>query len=210
MWQLIYFVSWLSNCIPMKNIIFLLAIALSVNYGQAQKKKTAVKAPSTANALAKHDNLIVEIKAKSFQISILEKGKATESISIKELVDNVNPIDVKLSSFTASGKKLYLLQWTEKGTTQTDVKTENSTVISSVIYEITSKKQVFSNFEKTTAIVEKVFLDKNKNASEMQERIRREGFVFTLNADGSLVQKNKTQENKWVYDATKMEFLGKK
>jgi hypothetical protein len=79
-----------------------------------------------------------------------------------------------------------------------------------VIYEIATKKQVFSNFEKTSNIVEKVFLDKNKNASETQEKIRREGFVLTLNADGTVSQKNKTQENKWVYDAAKVDFVDAK
>ena len=42
-----------------------------------------------------------------------------------------------------------------------------------------------------------VFLDKLKNASETQERMRREGFEFFLNADGTITQKNKTQENKF-------------
>ena len=33
---------------------------------------------------------------------------------------------------------------------------------------------------------------------------------FTLNADGTITQKNKTQENKLIYDATKMEFVNSK
>ena len=40
--------------------------------------------------------------------------------------------------------------------------------------------------------------------------MRREGFEFTLNADGTITQKNKTQENKLIYDATKMEFVNSK
>jgi hypothetical protein len=194
----------------MKNLLFFLAFVLFINFSFAQKKKTTSKATSTAVSKSKVDNLNAEVKGKTFQVTISEKGKANDAIIVKELNDNLKPIDIKLTSFTATGTKLYLLQWTEKTNTKTDVKTENITIIYSVIYEITNKKQVFSNFEKTNNIVEKVFLDKNKNASETQEKIRREGFVFTLNPDGTIAQKNKTQENKWVYDATKMEFVGKK
>jgi hypothetical protein len=102
------------------------------------------------------------------------------------------------------------LSWTEKTLNKTDLKTEDITTVYSNVYEITSKKQVFYNTQLTNHIVEKVFLDRLKNASETQERMRREGFEFTLNADGTITQKNKTQENKLIYDATKMEFVNSK
>ena len=190
----------------MKKIVFLVIIALSVNVNFAQKKKATTQKTSST----KVDNLTAEIKEKTFQLSISEKGKPADAIIVKEINNNIKPTDIKLSSFNASGTKLYLLQWTEKTNTKTDLKTEDITTVYSVIYEITNKKQVFSNIEKTNNIVEKVFLDKNKNASETQEKVRREGFVFTLNADGSITQKNKTQENKGVYDATKMTFVDAK
>lgn len=192
----------------MKKIVFLLSIVLFVNVSFAQKKKpAATKSAAQKTSSAKLDNLVAEIKGKTFQLTITEKGKPTDAIIIKEINDNIVPVDIKLSSFMASGTKLYLLQWTEKTNTKTDLKTEDIKTVYSVIYEISNKKQVFSNTEKTNNIVEKVFLDKLKNASETQEKIRREGFVFTLNADGSVSQKNKTQENKGVYDATKMSFV---
>ena len=78
------------------------------------------------------------------------------------------------------------------------------------MYEIPNKKQVFSNTQTTNHIVEIVFLDKLKNASETQERIRREGFEFILNADGTITQKNKTQENKWKYNPATFEFVDAK
>jgi len=116
-------------------------------------------------------------------------------------------MDCKLSSFTAGGTKLYLLTWSEKSGAKTDLKTEDITTIYSVVYEIASKKQVFSNTQMTNHITEKVFLDKLKNASETQEKIRREGFEFKLNPDGSISQKGKTQENKYTYDVAKIEYV---
>jgi len=60
--------------------------------------------------------------------------------------------------------------------------------------EVTTKKVVFSNTDTTTHTSEKVFLDKGKNASETQEKLRREGMHFVLNPDGSILLKNKTSE----------------
>mgnify|MGYP006178938259 FL=1 len=193
----------------MKQLLILLAIALSTTTGFAQKKKTPVKSTKTAttSSTAKVDNLTAEIKGKTFQLTIAEKGKTADAITVKELAGDIKPADIKLSGFTANGTKLYLLQWTEKSNIKTDLKTEDITMIYSVIYEIPNKKQVFSNYQKTTNIVEKVFLDRNKTASETQEKVRREGFEFVLNPDGSVTQKSKNQENKWTYDVAKQEFV---
>jgi 16S rRNA U516 pseudouridylate synthase RsuA-like enzyme len=105
---------------------------------------------------------------------------------------------------------LYLLSWQEKTNTKTPTKTEDILTIYTKVYDITSKKEVFSNYQITNNITEQVFLDKNKTVSETQNKIRREGFEFTLNPDGSITQKSKNQENKWVYDATKKEYLDAK
>ena len=190
----------------MKKLFILFAVALTITTSFAQKKKTPAKSSKTAS-VAKVDNLTAEIKVKTFQLTISDKGKAADAIVVKELTNDVKPIEMKLSSFMANGTKLYLLQWTEKSNTKTDLKTEDITMMYSVIYEITTKKQVFSNYQKTTNIVEKVFLDRNKTASETQEKVRKEGFEFVLNPDGSVTQKSKNQENKWLYDAAKQEFV---
>lgn len=190
----------------MKKLFILFAVALTITTSFAQKKKTPAKSSKTAS-VAKVDNLTAEIKGKTFQLTISDKGKPADAIVVKELTNDVKPIDMKLSSFMANGTKLYLLQWTEKSNTKTDLKTEDITMMYSVIYEITTKKQVFSNYQKTTNIVEKVFLDRNKTASETQEKVRKEGFEFVLNPDGSVTQKSKNQENKWLYDAVKQEFV---
>jgi len=173
----------------------------------SQKKKVAAKKTETNSAFAKIDNLAAEIKDGNFQVTISEKGKTNEAMIVKAVDADFKPTDCKLRSFMSNGIKLYLLSWSENNIVKTDLKTEDRTTIYSIIYEIISKKQVYSNFQLTNHITEKVFLDKNKTASETQEKIRREGFEFTLNPDGSLMQKNKTQQNVFVYNKDKMEFV---
>ena len=188
--------------------IFLVAFVVlfsSSNYSQKKKVLKTVANKTTAG-LAKVDNLIAEIKSGNFQITINENGKPKDAIIIKSADAKFAPTDCKLTSFTANGAKLYLLVWSEKTTTNTDLKTENIVTINSQVFDLVTKTQVFSNFQTTNNITEKVFLDKLKNASETQERIRREGFEFILNADGSITQKNKNQENKWIYDAKEVKY----
>ena len=192
----------------MKRILFLALLVLvgSQSYSQ-KKKKAATKAPApTAACISKIDNLTAEIKSGNFQITIAGKGKTSDAIIVKSKDVGTAPTDCKLSSFTASAVKLYLLQWTEKTQIKTGQKTEDKTIIYSVVYEIQSKKQVFSNSQITNHITEIVSLG-GTAATETQERIRREGFEFILNGDGSITQKNKTQESKWVYKPDTMEFV---
>jgi hypothetical protein len=194
----------------MKRIFFYVFALLFSLCTFSQKSKTPAKksnsVSTTKGLFAKVDNLVVENKNGNFQITIDSK----DAIIVKSVDAKFAPSNVKISSFTAAGSKLYLLQWTEITQNKSDLKTEDITTNYSNVYDIPSKKQVFNNTELTNHIVEKVFLDRLKTASETQERMRREGFAFTLNADGSITQKNKTQENKWVFDATKMEFVDAK
>lgn len=194
----------------MKKIVLLLLLTLFSSHSYSQKKKKSSKGKTTTTAvkgvLAKIDNLVAEVKNGNFQVTI---GGA-DALTVKAVDAKFSPTNCKLSSFTASGAKLYLLTWTEVVQNKTDLKTEDITNIYSVVYEITAKKQIFSNIQTTNHIVEKVFLDRNKTASETQEKMRREGFEFILNADGSITQKNKTQENKWAYDVSKMEYVDAK
>lgn len=191
----------------MKNGIYILAFLVCLtSFGQ--KKKSAT--PKTTAGLAKVDNLIAEVKNGNFQVTITEKGKEMDAIIVKSADKSFAPTTCKLTTFKASGASLYLLSWQEKTNTKTPTKTEDIVTIYTKVYDITTKKEVFSNYQITNNITEQVFLDKNKTASETQNKIRREGFEFTLNPDGSITQKSKNQENKWVYDATKKEYLDAK
>ena len=183
----------------MKKIILFVVISFAFTTSFAQKKKIVKTNASLANV----DNLVAEVKAGNFQLII--DGK--EAIIVKHIDSKFNPSDVKLTGFMATGTKLYILSWTEKTQNKTDLKLEDITVINSNIYEIKTKKLVFTNSQLTNNISEKVFLDGLKQASENQQKIRKEGFEFVLNPDGSVVQKNKKQENKLVFDSTKLEYV---
>jgi hypothetical protein len=105
---------------------------------------------------------------------------------------------------------LYLITWIEKITVKTDLKTEDIINLHSEIYELSSKKQVVANIQITKNITEKVFLDKLKNASETQQRVRREGFEFILLPEGDIVLKTKTQENKMMYNPIDKKYVDAK
>ena len=206
-----YFVHWLSILtyyFVMKKIFLFLCLALLTFNGFSQKKGAVKKPIPTASVFPKLDNLQVEIKNEKFQVTISEKGKTNDAMIVKEVDPAFTPKDCKLSSFTASGVKLYLLTWTELSKIITGKKTEDKTFVYNVIYEVTSKKQVYSNYQLTNHITEIVSLG-GTAATETQEKMRREGFEFVLNPDGSVTQKNKTQQTTYVYDKDKMEFKKK-
>jgi hypothetical protein len=193
----------------MKKIFLFLCVGLLTVNGFGQKKKATAKKPATtASALPKLDNLQVEIKGGNFQVAITEKGKPNDALVVKAVDGTFKPTNCKLSSFMASSVKLYLLTWTEINTITTGSKSEEKTTIYSVVYETTSKKQVYSNYQLTNHITERVSLG-GTAASETQEKIRREGFEFVLNPDGSVTQKSKNQQTTFVYDKDKMEFKKK-
>lgn len=193
----------------MKKIYLMLIVSFLSIASFSQRKKAPAQKGNETSALPKLDNFQVEVRNSNFQVAIIEKGKPKDAIVVKTVDATFTPINCKLTSFSVNGVKLYLLSWTETSITKTELKTENMSMVYSVIYEMTAKKQVFSNYQLTNNITEKVFLDKNKTASETQEKIRREGFEFILNPDGSIIQKNKTQQNILVYDKDKMEFKKK-
>ena len=174
----------------------------------AQKKKKSVIKVSKTNVLAKADNVSVEIVKNIFNIYVLN-GKIKDSINIKT-IGAAAPTDCKLVSFSAKNNKLYLLTYNEKTIVQSTNKTEEITATNAEIFDIVSKTKVFSNVQKSTKITEKVFLDRLKNASETQERMRNEGFVVTLLPDGDLSLKTKTQENKMSYDVTSKKYIDSK
>ena len=190
----------------MKKLFFSVVLSLIGLNSFAQKKNSSIKVKPLM-VFAKVDNLVAEVKNGTFQITINENGTLKDAIEIKTTETKFAPTDCKLTSFKANGAQLYLLAWTESTQTKTDLKTEDAATIYSNIYEITSKKLILSNKQVSSHIVEKVFLDKLKNASETQERRHSEGLEFKLNPDGSIIQKAKNQENRLVYDVAKMQYV---
>lgn len=178
-------------------------------YSQKKKKKVTKKAISSL-ILAKTDDVTAEVVKDKFYIfsSVVNSQKDTVATKI---IDSKNlPTDCKIISFNVKSKKLYAITWVEKSTTQTDTKTEEVTQNFAQIFDITTKLKTFENIQKSTKIKEQVFLDRLKNASETQERMRNEGYNFSLLPNGDVSLKNKTQERKMTFDFSKNMYTNKK
>lgn len=189
----------------MKNLFLIILIPIFISNSFAQKnKKTNTKTSEKINIVAKADNLTAEIIKNNFYL-FANNGKSKDTLS-KKTFENL-PTETKILSFKSKGNKLYFLTWNEKTLIQSATKTEDKTFTNSEIFDISSKTKVFTNIQIATKIKEQVFLDRLKNASETQERLRNEGFVVTLLPDGDLSLKTKTQENKMTYDATQKKYI---
>ncbi len=190
-------------------LIFITFLCLS-SYSQKKKKSSKAKATSSSTALAKADNISAEfIKDKFYLFNTISKTKK-DTISIK-IIDTKSVLsDCKLESFITKTKKLYYLSWLEKTTTVSTNKTEEITQINSQIFDIDSKTKMLDNIQKSTKITEKVFLDRLKNASETQERMRNEGSIFTKTKDGDVLLNSKTKETKMTFDLAKNQYVTKK
>lgn len=189
----------------MKNVIFLFTLLVLGTNGYSQKKKPVAKSPTTV--IAKTNNLSAELSKTSFYLFAVNKAKK-DTIFVKGVDPKFTPAECKITPFTTKGIPLYLITWTEKATTKTGLKTEDAVSIISEVWEITpeSKSQILANKQTTTKIVEKVYLGKT-DASETQERMRREGYEFMLTKEGDVVLKNKTQESKMTYNATTKKYV---
>ena len=192
----------------MKKLILLVLVSLFCTSIYGQKKKVVSK-KSNSIVLAKSSNLSAEIVKDNFYLFV--NSGATKDTIVLKTVDVKNlPADCKITAYTSKETLLYLVTWNEKSITKTDLKTEDVVEIYSEIFEVTSKTLALGNIQKNTNITEKVFLDKLKNASETQQRVRREGYEFTLLADGDVTLKNKTQENKLSYSPLDKKYMAAK
>jgi hypothetical protein len=195
----------------MKKIACLLAVILvtSVGFSQKKKPKPQAKSATSSAALATSGNLSLGMKDGNFVLT--SAGATPETFTIKTAGSDFQPLDCKIKPFKGSNSSLHLVTWTEKSTTKTAIKNEEIVTINNVIYDITNKKQVFSNTQATTNKTEKVFLNKAKTASETQTKTSRTGFDFILNADGSITLSTKNSTPyKMVYDPKSMEYIDKK
>jgi hypothetical protein len=192
----------------MKKMMVLVLVSLFCVSICAQKKKPIAK-KSTSIVLAKAANLSAEIVKDNFYLFI-NNVNSKDTIVLKKVDVKNLPSNCKITVFTTKETPLYLITWIEKITIKTDLKTEDIINLHSEIYELSSKKQVVANIQITKNITEKVFLDKLKNASETQQRIRREGFEFILLPNGDVTLKNKTQENKLTYSTIDKKYVDAK
>ncbi len=193
----------------MKKIILSLILILCLTPSYSQKKKPIKKAPVTTSVLAKTENLTAEIVKSNFYLFI-GAGAKKDTILLKALDVNKMLTDCKITPFTSKGTKLYAVSWMEKTITETKLKKEEALTTFTEVCDIVSKSKVLSNAQTTTKITEIVFLDKNQTVSETREKLRKEGFEFSLTPDGDVVLKNKAQENRMSYSAADKKFVGAK
>ena len=181
------------------------AIGLICTSGYSQKKKKSMAKTAAPTALAKADNLTAELIKNDFYVFVNNKPKK-DTLIAKNFLGRKSPSDCKIQAFTAKGTPLYAISWTELNVTESKLKTETATTIQTEIWDAANKTMVLQNAQTTTNIKEIVFLN-NTQASETREKVRREGFEFTLLPEGDILLKNKTQESKMTYDATQKKFV---
>ena len=200
----------------MKNICFLSIILLSVTVSFSQKKgKLNVKKKEKSGiSLAKTANIIFEMNKNNGQNQLyLLLGPSKDTLLVKSVTESViiSPLSCKLKNFDSAGTQLLNISWTENTVTgDAKTKLESATRINNDIWDVVTRNQVFSNTQTTTNIKEIVFLDRLKNASETQERNRKEGFEFTLQPNGDVHLLNKSITNIMTYSPSDKKYKMKK
>lgn len=194
--------------------LFLICLLVVSTLTFSQKKKATSKKTPTKTVLAKVDNLTAEIitvnKKKQLVLFVVNEG-VQDTLRLK-IIENTNytPLNFKITPFSISNVKLYHIHWEEKNTISTKLKKEDQDIVESQIWNVAKKELLIGNVQKSSHIVETVFLDKNKTASETQERNRKEGFEFILLPNGDLILKNKTQQNTYAYNVASDKYEMKK
>lgn len=202
----------------MKKIILLLGLMMiPVAYGQ--KKKTAIKGfkaevigksgTITAELFKKKDayHLYLQLPAKNKKDTISLKTAAYDPKGISATINNNVPTNCVITPFTAKGTNLYTVSWMEKNRSEIPDKKEDATRTVTEIWNLDTKTQLYSNTQTTTKIIEILWLDKGKNASQTSEKIRNEGFVMTVSPEGDIVLKNRTQEDRLSYDTAESRYV---
>jgi len=194
----------------MKKAILIVFIVFCNNSSiLAQKKKSAKNAPASA-ALAKAENVTVEMINRTLTVIRANSTVKKDSVMLKDFTENSKATAVKIIPFTAKGKKLFLISWSENVVTTTKLKTEDAIIIFSEIVNFETKSKVLSNTQTTVNIKEFHYLDSKQTVSETVQKVRREGSELVLNPDGDVSLKNKTRENKLTFNVDKNLFVAKK
>ncbi len=170
----------------------------------AQKKKATPKAAAN-EVVAKSGNASVEFVKNNMYLFVANAGKK-DTLLLKKYTVKGTPVDCKITSFTTKGTPMYFVTWAEKSTTETKLKKEETTVTESQIWNPATKTLMIGNTQTATKIKEIVFLDKLKNASETQERMRNSGFAFNFLPDGDFILKDKSSETKYSLNTASMKY----
>ena len=194
----------------MKKAILIVFIVLCISPSLVAQKKKISKSTSTSSALAKAENVTVEMINKNLTVIRANSTVKKDSVMLKDFTENSKATAVKITPFTAKGKKLFLISWSENVVTTTKLKTEDAIIIFSEIVNFETKSKVLSNTQTTVNIKEFHYLDSKQTVSETVQKVRREGSELFLNPDGDVSLKNKTRENKLTFNVDKNLFVAKK
>lgn len=188
----------------MKKIVVLIFLASSLFAAAQKKKKTIAVAKVVPILVTKVGNDSAEILKNNFYL-VVANGDKKDTLSLKTYQAKPNPTACSLKSFSAKGTLLHYVTWTELSTTETNLKKEETTTSETQIWNPATKTLVIGNTNSVTKIKETVFLDKLKNASETQERIKRSGYELILIGEDFLL-KDKASETKYTYNATSQKY----
>lgn len=172
----------------------------------SQKKKKVVKKEPASQIIAKSNDLTAEIIKTDFFLFRNEKGAKKDTLLLKTFAEKVTPTECVITPFVAKGIPLYCITWKENKITETKVKKEDATISNAQIWNPATKLQIHSNVQTIKKIKEQVFLDRLKTASETQEKIQKDGYVFTLLPDGDFTLKGKTSDTKYTLNITSMKY----
>lgn len=196
-----------------KTLFFALTLLIACTASAQKSKKTKAKSKAKTavagpKSLAKADNLTADYAKNDLFLTVSGATKDTISLRRNGLSE---PSEVAIKPISCSGSKLYCVTWKEnKKSGDAKSKLEDMTQKHTMIVDVDSKTKVLANIESANHITEKVYLSADKYVSETQEKVRREGFECALQADGSVVLKNKSTQTKLVYEPGKKKFVAKK
>jgi hypothetical protein len=186
-----------------KSIVLILLLLSGCVYCQKGKKSSKATA---SPVIAKVDNISAELIKGNFYLFKNEKGVKKDTMLLKSFEPKVTPTDCKITLFTTKNIPLYCISWTEKSKTETKLKKEDFLITQTQIWNPATKLQLHSNTQTEVKIKETVFLDKNKTASETQEKKRNEGYLFALTPEGDFTLQGKVSQSKYSLNTTTMKF----
>lgn len=198
----------------MKKLVILLLFALISTATFAQKPKSKSKEKNTTVSknvvLAKADNItaeVITINKEKKVVLFVKNSTSTDTLELKKIeTADFKPSGFTLKSYVINGKKFHHVNWKEQVKTDAKLKKETADFTEDQLWDTETKTLLLGNTHKSSHIKETVFLDKNKTASHDVEKMRSEGFEFSLNADGSFNLKTKSQNSVYAYNSTSNKY----
>ena len=188
-----------------KLVLLFVLLASTLTFSQKGKTKSKVAAVPKNIVLTTVDNISAEIiteKSGKRVVLFVKNETQVDTLEVKILdKTDFKPTNFSVKSYTAAGKKFYYVNWKEEVKVDTKLKKEIGVVTEDQLWDTQNKKLLLGNTHKASQIKETIFLDANKTASHDVEKSRNEGFVFTLNPDGSFMLKTKSQTSTYGYNA---------